>query len=159
MKDAPKWKEAIVKELQALIDMNTWELVPLPKGRKAVGCRMVLKRKFNADGTIDKYKARAVLKGYAQRKHIDYEETFAPVGRLETFRLMLSMANTHDYNLRQIDFSNAFLNATMDKELYMQLPPGLNLVRGNRTVVEQATSASRAAARKGERRMAHRPRQ
>ena len=137
MKDAPKWKEAIVKELQALIDMNTWELVPLPKGRKAVGCRMVLKRKFNADGTIDKYKARAVLKGYAQRKHVDYEETFAPVGRLETFRLMLSMANTHDYNLRQIDFSNAFLNATMDKELYMQLPPGLNLIRGNRKVVER----------------------
>ena len=85
MEDATQWKDAIVKELQALIDMGTWELVKLPKGRKAVGCRIVLKRKFNADGTVSKYKARAVLKGYAQRKHIDFEETFAPVGRLETF--------------------------------------------------------------------------
>ena len=86
MEDAEQWKEAIGPELQALIDMGTWKLVPLPKGRKAVGCRMVLKRKFNLDGTVSRWKARAVLKGYAQRKGIDYEETFAPVGKLERQR-------------------------------------------------------------------------
>ena len=128
MEDAEQWKEAIGTELQALIDMGTWKLVPLPKGRKAVGCRMVLKRKFNLDGTVSRWKARAVLKGYAQRKGIDYEETFAPVGKLETFRYMAQVANSKDWNLRQIDFKNAFLNAPMDKELYMELPPGLEFV-------------------------------
>ena len=81
---------------------------------------MVLKRKFNLDGTVSRWKARAVLKGYAQRKGIDYEETFAPVGKLETFRYLAQVANSKDWNLRQIDFKNAFLNAPMDKEL---LPP------------------------------------
>ena len=61
---------------------------------------------------------------YAQRKGIDYEETFAPVGKLETFRYLAQVANSKDWNLRQIDFKNAFLNAPMDKELYMELPPG-----------------------------------
>ena len=128
MEDAEQWKQAIGAELQALIDMGTWKLVPLPKGRKAVGCRMVLKRKFNLDGTVSRWKARAVLKGYAQRKGIDYEETFAPVGKLETFRYLAQVANSKDWNLRQIDFKNAFLNAPMDKELYMELPPGLEYV-------------------------------
>ena len=68
------------------------------------------------------------MKGYAQRKGIDYEETFAPVGKLETFRYMAQVANSKDWNLRQIDFKNAFLNAPMDKELYMELPPGLEFV-------------------------------
>ena len=89
---------------------------------------MVLKRKFNLDGTVSRWKARAVLKGYAQRKGIDYEETFAPVGKLETFRYLAQVANSKDWNLRQIDFKNAFLNAPMDKELYMELPPGLEYV-------------------------------
>ena len=68
------------------------------------------------------------MKGYAQRKGIDYEETFAPVGKLETFRYMAQVANSKDWNLRQIGFKNAFLNAPMDKELYMELPPGLEFV-------------------------------
>ena len=68
---------------------------------------MVLKRKFNLDGTVSKWKARAVLKGYAQRANIDYGETFAPVGKLETFRYMCNVANSRDWNLRQIDFKNA----------------------------------------------------
>ena len=89
---------------------------------------MVLKRKFNLDGTVSRWKARAVLKGYAQRANIDYGETFAPVGKLETFRYMCQVANSRDWNLRQIDFKNAFLNAEMDRELYMELPPGLQFV-------------------------------
>ena len=95
---------------------------------------MVLKRKFNLDGTVSKWKARAVLKGYAQRPNIDYGETFAPVGKLETFRYMCKVANSRDWNLRQIDFKNAFLNAEMDRELYMELPPGLQYVMDTSTL-------------------------
>jgi hypothetical protein len=69
-----------------------------------------------------------VLKGYAQREHIDYEETSAPVGKLETFRYLMALANRKDWNLRQIDFKNAFLNAKMDKELYMDIPPGMEFL-------------------------------
>ena len=93
MSDRDQWKQAVKDELNTLIDMGTWKLVPLPKGRKAVGCRMVLKRKFNLDGTVSRWKARAVLKGYAQREHIDYEETFAPVGKLETFRYLMALTS------------------------------------------------------------------
>jgi hypothetical protein len=74
MSDRDQWKQAVKDELNTPIEMGTWKLVPLPKGRKAVGCRMVLKRKFNLDGTgtVSRWNARAVLKGYAQREHIDY---------------------------------------------------------------------------------------
>jgi len=136
MSDRDQWKQAVKDELNTLIDMGTWKLVPLPKGRKAVGCRMVLKRKFNLDGTVSRWKARAVLKGYAQREHIDYEETFAPVGKLETFRYLMALANRKDWNLRQIDFKNAFLNAKMDKELYMDIPPGMEFLMDLKTLAE-----------------------
>jgi hypothetical protein len=116
--------------------MGTWKLVPLPKGRKAVGCRMVLKSKFNLDGTVSRWKARAVLKGYAQREHIDYEETFAPVGKLETFRYLMALANRKDWNLRQIDFKNAFLTAKMDTELYMDIRPGMEFLMDLKTLAE-----------------------
>jgi hypothetical protein len=97
---------------------------------------MVLRRKFNLDGTVSRWKARAVLKGYAQREHIDYEETFAPVGKLETLRYLMALANRKDWNLRQIDFKNAFLNAKMDKELYMDIPPGMEFLMDLKTLAE-----------------------
>jgi hypothetical protein len=128
MEDSGMWKDAVIKELTALRDMGTYRFVSLPHGRKAVGCKMVLTRKFNSDGTLAKYKARCVLKGYRQREGVDYQEIFSPTPQFISFRVMLALANHHDWTIRQCDFYTAFLNSDMDAELYMELPEGIDLV-------------------------------
>ena len=78
-KQNPKWLSAMQEELQALKKNNTWELVPLPAGKKTVGCKWVYTVKQTPEGKVDRYKARLVAKGYSQTYDIDYDETFAPV--------------------------------------------------------------------------------
>ena len=125
MPDATQWKNAVIKELTSLKDMGTYRIVSLPPGRKAVGCKLVLTRKFKSTGEIEKWKARCVLLGYRQREGVDYKETFAPTGGFSSFRIMCSLACHYDWKLRQIDFQTAYLNSEMDHEMYMKLPPGI----------------------------------
>ncbi|MCO5595932.1 hypothetical protein L7F22_049983 [Adiantum nelumboides] len=89
-----KWQEAINKELNALYGNETWELVPLPKGKKPIACRWFYKVKHNSDGHVSRYKARLVAKGYAQTYGIDYEETFPPVAKMETVRAFIVVGAT-----------------------------------------------------------------
>ena len=102
----------------------TWDLVDLPRGKSAISCKWVYKIKTKSDGTIERYKARLVDKGYAQEYGIDYEETFASVARITSVRSLLAIATIHQWPLFQMDIKNAFLNGDLTKEVYMQAPLG-----------------------------------
>jgi histone deacetylase 1/2 len=112
------------EEYTALLKNETWSLVPLPSNRESIGCKWVFRIKENPDGTINKYKARLVAKGYHQQPGYDYTETFSPVIKPVTIRIMLTLALTYGWTLKQIDVNNAFLNGFLQEEVYMDQPPG-----------------------------------
>jgi len=119
-----KWKQAMDVEIEVLNKNNTWELVTLLTGKKPVGCKWVYTIKYRADGTIERYKARLVAKGFTQTYGLDYLETFAPIAKMNTVRVILSLATNHDWDLQQFDVKNAFLHGELEEEIYMDLPPG-----------------------------------
>ncbi|KAE8709757.1 Protein farnesyltransferase/geranylgeranyltransferase type-1 subunit alpha [Hibiscus syriacus] len=122
---SPEWKKAVEEEIKALQKNKTWSLTDLPKGKRAVGCRWIFTVKYHSDGSVERYKARLVAKGFSQSYGIDYQETFAPVAKLNTIRILLSVAVNMDWKLHQLDIKNAFLNGNLEEEVYMEVPPGL----------------------------------
>ncbi|WVY91158.1 hypothetical protein V8G54_036672 [Vigna mungo] len=120
----PRWKNAMNEEMKALQQNETWELVDCPPGKKPVVCRWIYAIKYKANGTIERLKARLVAKGYTQTYGVDYTETFAPVAKLNTVRVLLSLAINLDWPLQQFDVKNAFLHGELSEEVYMELPPG-----------------------------------
>jgi Reverse transcriptase (RNA-dependent DNA polymerase) len=120
----PKWSNAMKQEMEALEKNGTWELVELPKGKKTVGCKWVFSLKYDVNEIIERYKARLVAKGYIQTYGIDYQETFSPVVKLNTVRVLLSLAANLDWPLHQFDVKNAFLYGDLEEEIYMDVPPG-----------------------------------
>ena len=121
----PKWKAAVDEEVRALEKNGTWEITDLPRGKKPVGCKWIFTVKYKTDGNVDRYKARLVAKGFTQSYGIDYQETFAPVAKLNTVRVLLSLAANLDWSLHQLDVKNAFLNGDLEEEVYMDIPAGL----------------------------------
>uniref|UniRef100_H3H8A1 Integrase catalytic domain-containing protein n=1 Tax=Phytophthora ramorum TaxID=164328 RepID=H3H8A1_PHYRM len=122
--DAVKWKEACDSECDSLLKNDTWDVVPLPKGRKAIGCRWVFRVKENQAGEIERFKARLVAKGFSQKYGIDYDETFAPVAKFTSIRIVLSLAAKYGLKLHQMDVKTAFLNGVLDEDIYMAQPDG-----------------------------------
>uniref|UniRef100_A0A2N9J2F8 Integrase catalytic domain-containing protein n=1 Tax=Fagus sylvatica TaxID=28930 RepID=A0A2N9J2F8_FAGSY len=122
----PLWQQAMKEELDALLKTGTWDLVDLPAGKSAIGCKWVYKIKTRSDGTVDRYKARLVAKGFTQEYGIDYEETFAPVARLSSVHTLIAVSASRHWPLFQMDVKNAFLNGELTEEVYMQLPPGFS---------------------------------
>ncbi len=116
----PKWDNAMDEEM-AMLDANaTWELVALPKDKKAIGCKWVYKIKHNVDGYVNRFKARLVAKGYAQTYGIDYEETYSLVAKMITVRAIIAMATKKGWSLHQMDVKNAFLHGDLQEEVYME---------------------------------------
>ena len=129
-----EWKKAMNEEMEALEQSNTWEMVPLPVGKKTVGSRWVFTIKYHSDGSIARYKARLVAQGYTQSYGIDYFETFAPVAKLNTIRVLIALAAIYDWKLYQYDVKNAFLHGELKEEVYMSPPPGYVLSKNSKDV-------------------------
>jgi hypothetical protein len=108
------------KEYSALMKNKTWHLVPPNQSMNIIDCKWVYKVKRNAYGTLERYKARLVAKGFKQQYGIDYEETFNPVVKAATIRLVLSIAVAKGWSLRQLDVQNAFLHGMLDEDVYMR---------------------------------------
>jgi hypothetical protein len=114
-----------MNEKMAPLDANvTWELVDLPKDKKAIGCKWVYKVKHNVDGSVSRYKARLVAKGYAQTYGIDYEETYSLVAKMTTIRAIIAMAIAKGWSLHQMDVKNDFFHGDLQEEMYMEQPLG-----------------------------------
>jgi hypothetical protein len=123
-KDHKVWMDAMKEEYDSIMKNETWELTKLPENKVPIGSKWLFKSKFNVDGSIDKYKARLVAKGYSQKEGIDYEDTFAPVAKMNTIRLMIAMATKYNWKLHQLDVKSTFLNGELKEEVYLVQPEG-----------------------------------
>ncbi|KAM1362542.1 hypothetical protein ACFX13_028188 [Malus domestica] len=122
-----KWRKAMDEEIEAIQKNDTWELAILLKGHKAIRVKWVYKTKKNANGEVERYKARLVANGYSQRARINYDEVFAPVARLETIRLLISLAAQNKWKIQQMDVKFAFLNGVLEEEVYIQQSSGYEI--------------------------------
>ncbi|CAL9020204.1 unnamed protein product [Prunus brigantina] len=123
------WLKAMQDELQMIEKNGTWELVDRPTEKPVIGVKWVYKTKLNLDGSVQKNKARLVAKGYAQKPRLDYNETYAPVARLDTIRTLIALAAQKDWKLYQLDVKSAFLNGVLQEEVYINQPEGF-VIRG-----------------------------
>ncbi|XP_019094508.1 PREDICTED: uncharacterized protein LOC109129920 [Camelina sativa] len=118
------WRDAMSGEIDAFARNRTMDLVPRPLNHNIVGCKWVYKNKFLPNGTLSRCKARLVAKGYNQEYGRDYTETFSPVIKATTLRLVLDVAVSRSWPILQLDVNNAFLQGTLNEEVYMEQPPG-----------------------------------
>ncbi|GJX21240.1 retrovirus-related pol polyprotein from transposon TNT 1-94 [Tanacetum coccineum] len=118
------WIVAMQEELNQFIANDVWELVPQPKNMTVIGTKWVFRNKLDENGIVSRNKARLVAQGYNQQEGIDYDETYAPVARLELIRILLAYACALDFKLFQMDIKSAFLNSFINEEVYVAQPPG-----------------------------------
>ncbi len=132
--NAEQCREAMQHEINSLQEHDVLEFTELLKGRKAVGCNWVFKIKRNADGSVERFKARLVAQGFSQRYGVDYDETFSPVVRFESIRTVVVLAVQRGLKLHQMDVISAFLNRELEDEVYMKQPEGFE-VKGKERLV------------------------
>ena len=122
--EAEQWQQAMDEEIASLMANGTWTLEELPPGLQAIPVKWVFKVKTAANGTVERFKARLVAKGYRQQEGIDYDEVFAPVSKYATLRTLLAAVAANNTELHQLDIKTAFLNGTIEEDIYLQQPPG-----------------------------------
>lgn len=120
----PKWRAAMLAEFNSQIKNHTWDLEDVCEGMNVVGCHWIFTIKCRPDGSIERYKARLVAKGYHQQRGIDFTNTFSPVIKPTTIRIVLGLAVNKSWPVRQIDVNTAFLQGHLQEEVYIHQPPG-----------------------------------
>ena len=128
------------EELNMIDKNNTWNLVDPPKGKDIIGLKWVYKTKYIEDGSIQKHKARLVAKGYSQQPGVDFNETFAPVARIETIRRVRAIFSQLELNVYQMDVKSAFLNGELKEEVHVEQPRGYE-VKGKEEKVYRLNKA------------------
>ncbi|PKU62268.1 Retrovirus-related Pol polyprotein from transposon TNT 1-94 [Dendrobium catenatum] len=118
------WRTTMAEELQALQHQHSWSLVPPPPNKPVLGCKWTFKTKFLPSGKVDRYKARLVALGNGQQFGENYTETFSPVAKMPTIRLLLTLALNRQWDILQLDVSNAFLHGDLTEDIYMKQPQG-----------------------------------
>ncbi|KAK3121536.1 hypothetical protein QOZ80_8BG0655630 [Eleusine coracana subsp. coracana] len=130
----PSWRAAMVDELCSIEDNNTWVAADLPPGHRPIGLKWVYKAKKDEQGRVVKHKARLVAKGFVQRQGIDFEEVFAPVARMESVRMILTVAVHEDWRVHHMDVKSAFLNGELEEEVYVRQPLGFIVGKENQVL-------------------------
>ena len=118
------WVQAMQHEYQALLRNHTWSLVPPPPLAHIVGCRWIYKLKYLPNGSVERHKARLVAQGFTKTPGVDYFDTFSPIVKPCTIRLILTLAVSFQWPIRQLDVENAFLNGDLQEEVFMAQPQG-----------------------------------
>jgi hypothetical protein len=116
----PSWRNATMEEMDSIEENDTWGLVDLPPGRKSIGVKWVFKVKWDEHGAVSKHKSLLVVKGYAQRHSIDYDEVFASVVRLDSVRLLIALTVHEGWEVHHMDVKSAFLNGDLQEEVYVE---------------------------------------
>ena len=117
------WRKVVFDEMSALEKTGTWEIFDIQKYKNTVGCKWIFTVKHRAEKSVERLKARLIAKGFTQAYRVDNQETFAPVVKLNTVRVLLSLVANIDWSLNQLDVKNAFLNGDLEEEAYMEIPP------------------------------------
>ena len=132
--DSSKWMEGMNEELKSMVHNGVWDLIELPNSCKPVGCKWVFKKKRDAKGNIERFKARLVAKGFTQKEGIYYKDTFSPVSKKDSLRIIMALVAHFDLELHQMDVKTAFLNGNLDEDIYMEQPEGF-AKKGNEHLV------------------------
>ena len=137
------WKEVINSEIESILHNLTWELVDLPPGCKPLSSKWVFKRKRKVDGSIDKYKARLVIKGYKQTEGLDYFDTYSPVMRINSIRMVLIIVALRNLEVHKMDAKTTFLNGDLEEEIYMERPESFSAMGQEKKVCKLIKSLYR----------------
>ena len=153
--DRESWRKACNEELETLKKFGVYEEVPRPHDRKIVGSKWVFRMKMGPDGQIERYKARLVAQGFSQVEGIDYNETFAPVTKFNSIRLLLALSARFDWEIHQMDVKSAFLNGELDEEIYMRPPPGYKTTPGTVWRLKKTLYGLKQASREWYKKLSH----
>ena len=129
-----EWYNAMQDEMSSLHENHTYDLVKLPKGKKVLKNKWVFRLKSGEDGTPPRFKARVVVKGFEQKKGVDFDEIFSPVVKMSSIRVVLGMAASMDLEVEQLDVKTAFLHGDLEEEIYMEQLKGFE-VKGKEKMV------------------------
>jgi hypothetical protein len=111
----PDWDTAMNEEYRYLMENDTWDLVSLPKGRNIFRCKWVYRTKYASDGSVERHKAWLDVKGFSQVEGIDYNETFAPIAKINSICLVLALATSHTWEVQQMDVKSSFLHGDLQE--------------------------------------------